>query len=242
MPVDFANYLWEKYNSSYISLKKSIHANDIDPNIVKEVQKQGFFIKEALFAQKNLKRIKKEWKHNKKDINEFLNKIFKCPIELTTTGYIFSPQFREGCNIGNNEFLWVHENGLENSNYDLVYLVHESLHSFFDLDDLSHTIIENISDVELSKTLNKTKYGYQGHKFLRDYHAKMLPYWNLYLNRSQEEIAEEQKYQKVEYNAKDFEKYRNKLSTMDILEFTEFAKQTIGELHNEKSPDGVAKE
>ena len=234
MPVDFANYLWEKYNSSYTLLKQNINANDIDFNIIKEIKNQGFFEKNVALAKKNLKRINNNWKNKQDYINEFLSKIFKNTLDITTTGYIVSPNIRSGHNIGNNEFVWGHDQGMQDCNYDLVYLVHESLHSIFDLDNLSHVIIENICDIELAKSLNNSKIGYKGHKFLYDYHSKILPYWNLYLNRSQKEIIEEQKSQNAKYNANDFEKYRKELANMDIYKFIKFAKHTIGKLDIEE--------
>ena len=89
----------------------------------------------------------------------------------------------------------------------MVYLVHESLHSYFKNDEITHTIIENISDLELAKFLNNSKKGYMVHDKLKNLHIKILPFWNLYLNKEQEEIENENKINNISYNKKDFWEY-----------------------------------
>ncbi len=233
MPVAFANYLWEKYKSSYIVLQNqpNINDNDIDCNIILELKQEKFFQNNLKEAKENLLRIKQNWNKKEKLINDFLLKILKTDINLNMTCYIVSTSLHCGHNIGNNSFVWGHPKGIEDANYDLVYLVHESLHSFFDKDNLSHTIIEEISDIELSKLLNNTNNGYKHHTYTTENHIKIFPFWNIYLNRSCEDINLEQKYRNIKYKINNFEKYRNEISKMDILHFLDFVKNKINNVN-----------
>lgn len=227
MPTEFANYLWDKYNSSYIKIQRHLLAADIDSNIIKEVQQQSFFQNFLKQANENLIRIKQNWIQKEKIINEFLLKIIKTDFSLNTTCNIVSPELNTGHNIGNNSFVWGHIKGLEDTNYDLVYLVHESLHSYFESDNLSHSIIEEIADVELCKLLNHTYLGYDYHNFTVENHVKLFPFWNLYLNRNIRMIGIEQKYRNIKYDVNIFEKFRNDISKMNINQFLNFVKREI---------------
>ena len=143
---------------------------------------------------------------------------------LETTTYIVPPSFYRGRNIGNNYFIYGHPNGLQDENYDLVYLVHESLHSIFPKDYISHAIIENITDIELCKYLNQSKVGYETHKDkqTQEAHAQIFPYWNLYLNKNEEQIKEEQELLNINYDISEYEPFRERISKMNIVEFTNF--------------------
>lgn len=228
MPVDLANELWRKYNDSYIKIQMQSNVPGIDENIIKELQQQPYFEQQLKLANKNLARIKNCWAKNKSIIEKFLSDTLRLNLKLNLLCYIVPPNLNAGHNIGNNTFVWGHTLGEKDANYDLVYLVHESLHSHFDKDNISHAIIEKISDIELSKFLNKSKIGYEPHSFTLKYHVRIFPFWNLYLNRTTSEIAEEQKFQNIQYNTKKFEKYRDVLSKMNIDEFIDFLKDHIG--------------
>lgn len=221
MPKKFAHYLWDNCKLSYSLLLKDIKSNEIDNNIILELQQQDFFRNYYEKAKKNLERIQNIWKKNSDRINSFLKKIFKKEFTLDSTAIIVPPSLNTGTSIGNNQIVWGHVNGVNDNNYDLVYLVHESLHSYFEKNDLTHTIIENIADIELAKYLNKTG-GYECHEDLKSMHIKILPFWNLYLNKGKTEIERENKINNISYDIKDFEKYRTKISRMNIDEFVEF--------------------
>ena len=227
MSVMYANYLWDKYRSSYQQLQRDVLSNKIDENILKELQSQAFFKKYYSEAKDNLKRVEKNWKENKDKINKFLKDILRCETNLKMTAYICSPNMKIGKNIKNNCFVWGHVYGLTDANYDLVYLVHESLHSHFERDNLTHAVIENITDVELAKYLNNSKSGYAYHDFTQDIHVRIYPFWNLYLNRSIEESKEDIKITHIEYDVKKYENYRETLSKMNIDELVEFLRDNV---------------
>lgn len=221
MPKKFAHYLWDNYKISYSLLIKDIKSNEINNNIILELQQQDFFKISYEKAKKNLERIQNNWEKNSDRINLFLNKIFKKEFTLDLTCIIVPPSLNTGTSIENNQIVWGHVNGVNDNNYDLVYLVHESLHSYFKKNDLTHTIIENIADIELAKFLNKTN-SYEGHPDLKPMHIKILPFWNLYLNKKQEDIVRENKINNIAYNLKDFVEYKTKIKNLNIDEFVEF--------------------
>ena len=223
--TSFANYLWDKYKSSYMLLQKDIKVHEIDNNIILELKQQNFFKTFFNEAKNNLKRIKKNWEKYKNKINLFLKGIFKKEFTLETTAIIVAPTLCCGINIGDNKFVWGHKNGLTDKNYDLVYLVHESLHSYFKNDDITHTIIEKISDLELAKFLNDSEKGYTGHSKLKELHIKILPFWNIYLNKTQEDIAKEKELYNINYALNNFIKYKSKINIMNIDDFIKFIKQ-----------------
>lgn len=173
----------------------------------------------------NFKRIKKNWLENYDKINDFLKSILRVDFDLKTTGYIVSPNLFAGNNIGDNKFVWGHRIGIKDPNYDLVYLVHESLHSLLERDNLAHAVLENISDVELARELNGfNSCGYETHNFTKDYHIKIFPFWNLYMKRTKKEIMKEQKLFNIKYDIDKFEVYREKLEKMNIFELMDFLK------------------
>lgn len=227
MPTDFANYLWDKYNNSYRILQKDFLSDNINFEIFKEIKQQSFFLDLLKKSRDNCERIQNNWNESYKEINIFLSKILKSDISLDLTAYIVSAEFNSGQNIANCSFVWGHEKGIRDKNYDLVYLVHESLHSIFDKGNLNHAVIEKITDIELSKFLNKTAVGYNTHYFTQEEHVKIFPYWNLYLNRSTEEIKKEQKLLNIKYDLNKIEHYRENLTKMNIKEFISFLESNI---------------
>ena len=59
IPIDFANFLWDKYKTSYMLLQRNFKSNEIDNNIILELKQQSFFKNYCNDAKKNLERIKK---------------------------------------------------------------------------------------------------------------------------------------------------------------------------------------
>lgn len=222
IPTDFANYLWGKYKLSYILLQRNITSTGVDNNIILELQQQVFFNKCYDESYENLKRIEKLWNENQNKINLFIKKIFKKDFDLTCDAYIVSPNLNCGQNIGDNRFVWGHRNGKQDSNYDLVYLVHESLHSYFENTNLTHAIIENIADIELAKFFNNSEKTYPCHDFTKMLHVQILPFWNIYLNKKQEINI---KNTEVFYNTSDFVKFQSTIKNLNIDDFVKFLDQ-----------------
>ena len=104
-----------------------------------------------------LKGIKEFWENNQHSINQFLKRVLRIEFDLEIKVYISHPNTCVGYSFGNNNVAWGHYNGIDDSNYNLIYLVHEGLHCLmpFGKDEtdiecyIKHTIIELISDYEL---------------------------------------------------------------------------------------------
>ncbi len=226
VPVDLANYLWVKYQDSYSYIhrhfgSKEFDDNKVDDNLLTELKEHEFFKQISEEGEQNLQRIKILWEEKKDEINSFLKNILKKEFNLTTNAIIVAPRLCIGCNTGNNNFIWGHIDGIENGNYDLVYLIHESLHSYFPNNEITHAIIENIADFELSYYLNKNKIISKGHKSLINLHKKIFPYWCLYLNKGIDYIK---KYLEDDstYDFEKLEKYQSKIVKMNIDDFVMF--------------------
>ena len=112
IPVDFANYLWEKYNNSYVEIQRRLKSENIEFDIIRELQQQSFFQDYLKQANDNLIRIEKNWIENEKDINAFLLKTIKTDFNLNVICYIIPPQFMLGRKIYDNSFIWGHLKGL----------------------------------------------------------------------------------------------------------------------------------
>ena len=222
MPRDYANYLWNKYQTSYSRLIWDLISKEIDPDIIAELKEQDFFKSLSVEAEKNLERIQKSWIENRDKINEFLKGIFKKDFTLNMTAIIVAPSMNTGVNIHDDQFVWGHENGVKDEIYDLVYLVHESLHSYFENGELTHSIIENIADVELAKFLSDSDRAYECSDYLKMTHIKVAPFWYLYLDKPIAEIKKENKNIGITYQIDAFEKYRSKIEGMNLDEFVAF--------------------
>lgn len=221
MPASIANELWQKNSKDYLRLQDNVFAN-IKSDILTDLQKTQYFKEMFERSVQNLKRVEKLWENNKGKVNEFLKKIMKVDGRMAVqTCYVVAPGLCIGLNVDEHKIFWGHKEGLWDENYDLVYLVHEALHSAFDTDNFSHTIIEEIADIELAKSLNNSKVGYECHAYTQDSHVILFPYFNLYLDRSIEEIKEEQKQRNIFYNIEVFEKYRKEVNSLNIFDFTE---------------------
>ncbi len=225
MPITFANYLYDKYKSSYLLLLRNSKSNKIDNNIILELQQQDFFKQYLNEANQNLERIEKNWEKNKDKINEYLSRIFKKNFTIDTTAIIVYPALNTGANLRNNTIVWGHQKGLDDAFYDLIYLVHESLHSYFKRDEITHAIIENIADFELAKLLNDSEKGYPGHEYIKNLHIKILPFWNIYLEKKKENIEKTNAINNISYDQSAFDKYKSKIKNMNIDDFVTFLEE-----------------
>ena len=235
MPIPFANYIYDKYKSSYLLLLRNSKSNKIDNNIILELQQQDFFKQYLNEANQNLARIENNWIKYKDKINEYLAKIFKKDFAIDTTAIIVCPALNTGTNLENNTIAWGHQKGLDDAFYDLIYLVHESLHSYFKMDEITHAIIENIADFELTKLLNDSEKGYPGHEYLKMLHIKILPFWNIYLEKKKADIEKTNAINNISYDQSAFDKYKSKIKNMNIDDFVTFLEELdLDELVNIK--------
>lgn len=56
-------------------------------------------------------------------------------------------------------------------------------------------------------------------------HINILPFWNIYLNKTQQEIERNNKINNIFYNLNDFVKWKTKVKNMNIDDFVKFLEQ-----------------
>lgn len=145
-------------------------------------------------AHEYRKKLENEWNEKKENIIRHTQEILKIDLpEETATVYVIPPRIGGGAYLGDLKIFWGHDEDW--SNYSMVYLVHEYLHSFLPLDEKTHAMIELAIDNELRIRLNgegeyfKADRHEIGHKNLRELEEKLLPQWKDYL-QSEENIYE----------------------------------------------------
>lgn len=142
--------------------------------------------------------VKRQWDQNQDFVLKFLKEITGVKIpHLSIPVFIVHPKLRKGKASPYNQIIFGH---LENwPNYSTVYVTHELLHLIFyyykiPQNDISHVLVELISDNELRIKLNKKgtyfkeKQEYIGHSHLKKIHKKILPFWLKYLQNEQKNI------------------------------------------------------
>lgn len=209
-------------------LDASIYLKDNDiKKIVDKFKNTAEFNKLYKETEIYLNKVKKYWVENKDIINNYLKRILRIDFDIKATVYITHPDTCEGYSFGDNKIVWGHYLGVEDSNYNIVYLTHEWLHCLlpFTNDDtdidcyIKHTTIELISDYELYSLLKKESTLKEGHPYLKEYKKFMYPYWLKYIGLNDNEIRERLQRDNVDelVNTED-----NYLKNMNIKDFISF--------------------
>jgi len=228
--------LWFKYTEGYRTL---LNINSYNPSyfmLDKDVKKTIQTLKEADEFKKiyretelYLKSIREYWENNQHIINQFLKKVLRIDFNLEIKVYISHPNTCVGYSFGNNNVAWGHYNGVGDSNYNLIYLVHEGLHCLIPFGNnetdiecyIKHTIIELIADYELYSSLKGESTLNEGHPYLNEYRKFIYPYWLMYIGLEDFEREQRMKKDLVEYPNMILED-NFCLSKMNIHEFIAF--------------------
>ncbi len=137
--------------------------------------------------------LEKEWEQKKEEIQKHLQEILKVELPNTTsTVFVIERSIGGGSYLGNNIIYWGHTEDW--SNYSLVYLCHEYLHTFLSNGDLEHAVIELATDNELRIRLNgkgeyfKADGEKVGHQHLLDLEKNIYRRWLAYLDNPEKNI------------------------------------------------------
>lgn len=135
-------------------------------------------------------RLREEWLNNLELSCQIITEI--TGIDFVGSDYrvfVTHPALPQGAYVGGNVILW---GGPELwQNYSTVYLWHEIHHSILGVSDVSHAIIELITDNELRVRLNSGDYPpLMGHPQLNHLKQKILPYWTQYLELPRRNVFE----------------------------------------------------
>jgi hypothetical protein len=204
--IHLVNYKHLKWAIENIYLDDDLQSSKTQiTKLSKDIQK----IFQSIFRSQEFKTILKEtiqyknsvkhqWDHNQNFVLNYLEEILgqKLP-NISLSVYIIHPKLKEGRVNSKKSIIWGHPEDWPN--YSTVYLTHELLHILFDYykipqNNLSHSMIELISDNELRIRLNKQgKYFKEkkeqiGHSYLRKEEKRILSYWLKYLEDKQKNI------------------------------------------------------
>ena len=229
---DIKEDLWNKYIDSYQKIFKvgfynpSHYLLDNDVlNTIDKLKNNNEFNRLYAEAKTYKNALKKIWLDNKEYINNYLTNVLKINININPNVYVTHPNANRGYSFDNN-IVWGHFKGITDSNYNLTYLVHETLHILLpykkeeneDESNIKHSIIELISDYELQSKLTGKSTFNDGHSYLDKYKKELYPTFLNYLGLNNEEIQERIKKDNV-----DISNYNNDdLSKLNIYEFTEY--------------------
>lgn len=228
--------LWSKHMDAY---RKLLNMNSYNPTIflldkdvmnsINHLKNTSEFKKIYEETKTYMDNVKKYWNEYKDKINEFLNKIIKNNLDVSLNVYVSHPNCYEGYSFGENNVAWGHYKGIEDPNYNLVYLVHEGLHHLIPFENtdnelvcyIKHSIIELASDYELYSLLKEESTLDQGHPYLKEYKEIIYPYWLRYIGLNDYQIKK-----RLEKDLVSTDNYvqigDKKESNMDIYEFINF--------------------
>lgn len=240
MDVDLANYLWEKYKDQYLLIQNKIYEyvfeNPAKKSILEELKKHKIFTENLFKCKQNLERIQINLKESKPKIDNFLKSLMKLELNMKPQKVYIVPNC--GMNVSKDTILWGSFEGYEDKNYDLVYLYHEALHSFFnnlkekanlrDNDETDHVIIQYLTDIELAKYLGKKRY--PTHKNIKDLEARCYPYMQMYFNKSDAKILKEMNEDNIYFEMEKYKKYRGIFKSFDIIKIYKWLLQNKKEI------------
>lgn len=219
---DFASQLFEKYNEDFLKVQKGKvwYFHDVsDMPLIQEIYATEEFEKTYQQCEQNSLRIQANLAEHKDEIEEFLNGLCKMDLPDLSLDVHIVPQ--GGLNVfGKNLIVWGHEKGYVDKFYDLVYLYHEALHSVFDRTDVSHCIIQMLTDHKLANHFHpELKNGYDGHKSLMALEEQLKPFFDLYFRVNKNDVVKHLKEDgRLELAQRVFE-ISKKLSKLNIKQF-----------------------
>lgn len=183
--------------------------NKVKDNLYQEIMKKITQTKEykryLVEREDYLVKVKKIWQENYNKIDEYLKKVLKKDYQkININLYISNPHCNTGQTFfGDNLAVFGHEKGImqNDPNYELVYIVHESMHLLYpykkycgnSLEDypyaIVHLIIELVTDYNFAIELRGENY--RGHDYLDEYKNFLLPKFIEYLNGDKYESLSE---------------------------------------------------
>lgn len=201
---EFTNKIWEKnpavfyflasapeYNL-YLSLRKDrVQLAKQANNVLETVRSKAQYKQLIEETHDYLAFVNQQWQENEKIVLPIIEELsgLKLPKSKITV-YLTHPKLKNGLTIDKNTIVWGHPEDFRN--YTTIYLCHELTHILTDLDDsqLTHTVIELMTDNELRIRLNQkgTYFEYPGHADLRSLEKKLLPDWKNYLKKKDKNI------------------------------------------------------
>lgn len=241
--------LWFKFMDGYHTL---LNMNSFNPKIfledndvikvINDIKSTDEFKKIYKETELYFLNVKTDWEKQKLKINDYLKSVLKMQFNVKSQVYITHPNTYKGYSFDNNKIVWGHYKGISDSNYNIVYLVHEWLHCLLPFEknepeinaNIKHSIIELISDYELYSQLKGKSTLKEGHSYLDDYKKFVYPYWLRYIGLDEEQIKQRLEKDSVEYLQFDDIKSTD-FSYMNIYQFMDYCvEKYLASLNPEK--------
>jgi len=205
--IPLKNKLWEKYKLPYSHFLKGNDYKNIfadmgnnlnnlvtqTRNMFEEGIKTEEFEKLLSETESYKKWLENEWNSKKDTVIEILRDILRIEIPVDkVTIYVVDPRIGGGSYLGNNRIFWGHTEDW--TNYNVVYMAHEFLHTFIPSGEIEHCLIELATDNELRIRMNrKSEYFIEdgqpvGHDYLREKEKYLLPSWEKYLKNKDKNL------------------------------------------------------
>lgn len=128
------------------------------------------------------------WENTYDRVSQYVREITGLDFDENFEVFFTHPSLRNGWYIGNHQIAWGCSGEFEY--YDVVYLWHEILHSYFPLDDISHCLIQLIADNGIRLLLNEKEQLFPliGHKDSLPLMEVIYPKWEEYLKQPDRNI------------------------------------------------------
>lgn len=225
---DFLSQLLEKYNEDFQKVQKgrAWYFHDLsEMPMIQEIYATEEFQRTYQQCQENSLRIQANLAEYKDEIEEFLNSL--CKMELPDISLDVHIVPHAGLNVfGKNLIVWGSKRGYEDKFYDLVYLYHEALHSVFDKTDVSHCIIQMLTDHKLAKHFHpELENGYDGHKSLMALEEQMQPFFDLYFKVPKQDAVKQLEQNGRRELAERVNEISKKLQRLNIIQFETYIKK-----------------
>ena len=143
---------------------------------------------------------------------------------------VLNPYFCTGISDLHSEVFWGHYRGLEDPNYNIVYLVHECMHCEYPYQkdwnreqrNTCHALIELATDNELRCRLEGKHDTYsEGHDLTIIQRGKMLPLWCAFLGKTEEEVEQLKKCKDIDLDIDMYRLFSSKKEFQN-MSFSEF--------------------
>ena len=170
----------------------------------------------------NAQRIEQNLQKHQPSLDKFVHRLAKTELPFANTINVYIVPCGGWYMPDEKAILWGHEKGYENASYDLVYLNHERMHSVIKNTDISHVVIECFDKEISEKVFGNDIHFIKQHSYLQNLHYKILPFWNLYTQKTVRDIKQQNKQKNFSYAVEELEPLRDTLSAMNVYEFISF--------------------
>lgn len=167
-------------------------------NALENIFKTDEFLTLHDSALKYKERLIERWDLLKPTVDKYFSEVLGIKREKQIKVNVVNPDFNTGTNNLEDEIYWGHYKGQNDPYYDVVYMMHESLHCMYPYQKnwnstqkgICHALIELATDNELRCILEGNMQNYSvGHQDNNLQRNKLLPLWCAFLGKSESDIV-----------------------------------------------------